>query len=346
VDRSIVSVADHPAVELDAVGATLTLHAVTDVNLTELIVGKDDNEEGEGRNTEVGKGNSTGSQHKVEEGNVGEESGKSSLEEETEDHVTVDHTLLRDGEVTGLANEQVGPLHNDNGDEVTTLSVSKSLGGVADLDASDGGDSEEGGDVGGVGVPAARGPGGSGAVNVEESPVNLLVLETVPVEGDAAGLVIVARLSGSALGVGVVDNLGAALRGVLPVGVTVVVEVGVVHVRVLGQDTALKSKEERGGGSHTVVVQHVEVGEETGRGLHDTDLEVSEGNQLSVHQVITLGVTGVTFHDIELGVLISEGDSGNHIGTEINTENEHGGKRQRNLEQDEEDERKDLRNVG
>ena len=85
----------------------------------------------------MGESDSTCSQHKVKEGNVTEDSGKDSLEEETEDHVTIDHTLLRDGKVTSLANKQVGPLHNNNGDEVTTLSVTQGLSGVTDLDTGD-----------------------------------------------------------------------------------------------------------------------------------------------------------------------------------------------------------------
>jgi len=62
--------------------------------------------------------------------------------------------------------------------------------------------------------------------------------------------------------------------------------------------------------------------------------------------MVSLGVSWNSVHDIKLWVFISERDSWDHIGTEINTENEDGGKWKWNLEQDEEDERKDLRNVG
>ena len=50
-----------------------------------------------------------------------------------------------------------------------------------------------------------------------------------------------------------------------------------------GDNTVFKSEEESGGRSHTVIVKHVEVSEETSGSLHNTNLEVSEGDQLSVH---------------------------------------------------------------
>lgn len=62
--------------------------------------------------------------------------------------------------------------------------------------------------------------------------------------------------------------------------------------------------------------------------------------------MVTLGVTGVSFHDIKLGVLVCEGNGGNHISSEINAENEHGSERQRHLEGNEEQEGGNLGNVG
>jgi hypothetical protein len=62
--------------------------------------------------------------------------------------------------------------------------------------------------------------------------------------------------------------------------------------------------------------------------------------------VITLGVTGVTFHDIKFGVLISERNGGDHIGTKINTQNKDSRKGKGHLAGNEEQERGNLGNVG
>ena len=62
--------------------------------------------------------------------------------------------------------------------------------------------------------------------------------------------------------------------------------------------------------------------------------------------MITGRDTRVTLHDIELGVLVGEGDSGDHIGTEINAENEDGREGLGDLEHHEEEEGGDLGDVG
>mmetsp|Transcript_47293 Transcript_47293/g.64122 ORF Transcript_47293/g.64122 Transcript_47293/m.64122 type:complete len:436 (+) Transcript_47293:834-2141(+) len=62
--------------------------------------------------------------------------------------------------------------------------------------------------------------------------------------------------------------------------------------------------------------------------------------------MITLGVTGVSLHDIKFGVLVSERDGWYHISSQINAKNKNSGKGKRNLEQDEEEEGSDLGNVG
>lgn len=75
--------------------------------------------------------NHTSSEWSVDEWQVAKESNKGGLEEESEVGSVVDHTLLGDGEVSGLANEEIGPLHADNGDKVSSLGVEESLKGVA-----------------------------------------------------------------------------------------------------------------------------------------------------------------------------------------------------------------------
>ena len=64
----------------------------------------------------------------VHAGSIAEDSSQNSLKEETKVHEHVLHSLLEDGETSGLANDEIGPLHNDNGDkEGRVTSVFKDL---------------------------------------------------------------------------------------------------------------------------------------------------------------------------------------------------------------------------
>lgn len=176
-----------------------------------------------------------------------------------------------------------------------------------------------------VGTPAARSPFFGLALGEEETDID-------------------SRLSGG-------DHIEVAIiirrHTVERSGITVThVRIsGVIEVRVLGEVTLLSGEAEENGGLEAIVVHDVEVREETSSGLSDTNLEVSEGDQLGVYKMITLRVTWVAFHDIELGVLIGEGDGGDHIGTEINAKNEDSREGLRDLEHHEEEEGGDLRDV-
>jgi len=74
----------------------------------------------------------SGTEGNVKEWNVKEDSNESGLREESEVTETVGHTLLSEGEVSGLANHQISPLHTNDRNEVTGLSEFKSFSGVAD----------------------------------------------------------------------------------------------------------------------------------------------------------------------------------------------------------------------
>ena len=91
----------------------------------------------------MGKGDLTSSKATVErepwEGEVTEEKAKKGLGEEGLVCVHVDHTLLRDGQGSGLANEEIGPLYNNDGYQVTALSVIESFDGVTYLVLGDSG---------------------------------------------------------------------------------------------------------------------------------------------------------------------------------------------------------------
>jgi len=68
----------------------------------------------------------------VHEWDIQENGNESGLGEESEVTEGVVHTLLRQGEVSGLADHEISPLDANDGYEVTRLSVLKSLSGVAD----------------------------------------------------------------------------------------------------------------------------------------------------------------------------------------------------------------------
>lgn len=57
----------------------------------------------------------------VKSGAVAHEPGKGGFEDKTEVEGPVGHSLLDDGVTTGLGDDQISPLYNDNGDEVSSL---------------------------------------------------------------------------------------------------------------------------------------------------------------------------------------------------------------------------------
>jgi len=315
---SVVGVPDNPAFVLHA-ASLRGFHTVTQEDLAEFVVGHDDGKEGEGRHGEMRERDLSRSEHNVEERNVAEEGNKDGLEKEAEVGVVVDHSLLRDGEVSGLADNEIRPLHAHNRDQVTGLGVSKGLGGVADLSLGDVGVSVEGKSFVLV-LPSAAGPGVGFSLTVEETEIDLVVLGTIPVKSSSEVFVS-------------------------EVGVTLVGLGRVVHIGGVGEVTFDKRELEAGNGAETIIVQDVEVGEETGGGLDHTDLEVGEGDEFGVHKMISLGVTGVTFHDIKLGVLVGEGDGGDHVSSKVNAEDKDSREGEGNLEEHEEQEGGDLGDV-
>mmetsp|Transcript_17079 Transcript_17079/g.20564 ORF Transcript_17079/g.20564 Transcript_17079/m.20564 type:complete len:220 (-) Transcript_17079:3109-3768(-) len=74
----------------------------------------------------------TGTEDLVEWGNVQEHASKSSLEAKTEVHEAVLHTLFKERQLTGLGDQQVSPLHNNDGNEVGCLGICQ--GGLLEAD--------------------------------------------------------------------------------------------------------------------------------------------------------------------------------------------------------------------
>lgn len=131
--RSIVGVSDNPAVIGGAATARFG-HSSAQEDLAEFIVGHDDGEEGETGDSEVRECDLSCSKGFVEScGSVAQNSDEDGLEDETSVGVEVDHSLLRDGKSTGLADHKIRPLYAHNRNEISTLGVSQSFGAIADL---------------------------------------------------------------------------------------------------------------------------------------------------------------------------------------------------------------------
>jgi hypothetical protein len=75
---------------------------------------------------------------------------------------------------------------------------------------------------------------------------------------------------------------------VLVVSVSVVNRRGVVDIVWVGDISLFSGQFEESLGTDTIVMQYVEVGEETCRGLDNTDLEISEHDELGIHEMVTL----------------------------------------------------------
>jgi len=99
---------------------------VTEKVLTSLVVGKDDSHEGHCRDP-VKEVDGTSAEGSVERGDVAEKGAKSSFPHETKVEPTVAHTLSVQRKLTSLAAHEIGPLHDDDGNEEGALSVGEGL---------------------------------------------------------------------------------------------------------------------------------------------------------------------------------------------------------------------------
>ena len=109
---SVVGVLDDPALELQS--TLISDHTGSEPELSQLVVEEDGDVEGEGWHGEVSEWNLSGSEGDVQEWNVQEDGDEGSLEEDSEVTHGVDHELLGEGKVSGLANHKVSPLDAHN----------------------------------------------------------------------------------------------------------------------------------------------------------------------------------------------------------------------------------------
>jgi len=121
---------DNPSLKLEL--SSLSDHTISKPDLSHLVVEEDGNIVGETWDSEVDEWNLSSSQSGVEEWHVKEDGNEGSLEEKSEVAERVDHSLLREGQVSGLADHQVSPLHANDGHEVAGLSELEGLSRVAD----------------------------------------------------------------------------------------------------------------------------------------------------------------------------------------------------------------------
>ena len=115
-NRSVVGIPNNPTIPLDFTRRFRVHHTSTQVDLSALVIEHDDGEAREGWDGEVWEWDAAGSKKEIAVIEVAEECDKGSLKEESEVGVVVQHSLLRDGQVTGLANHEIRPLYAHNGD--------------------------------------------------------------------------------------------------------------------------------------------------------------------------------------------------------------------------------------
>lgn len=125
----------------------------------------------------------SGSEGNIEEWNVEEDGDESGLEEKSEVSEVVDHTLLGEGKVSGLADHEISPLYAHDGYEISGLSEFKSLSGVANwMPSSDVGSGVELWVIHGI-IVSAGGPGFRFSPDgIEESNINKTVLILIPTD--------------------------------------------------------------------------------------------------------------------------------------------------------------------
>jgi len=306
-------------------------HAESEEDFSGLVIEDDDHEEGKRGEGEMREGNHTRAKSNVDPLEVAEEGDEGGLGEESAVHVDVDHALLGDGQVSGLADEEVGPLDAHDGDEVTALGIVQGLNSVADLIVADVRVLIEV-RIAVVRCPSALAPVSRGPFVEEESHVNGTHLWSEHIKGFRFAITAYIGL------ILFTANFNSS--------VTLVRHRWVINVLIQGSPRLLLGETEECGRGKSIVIHDIEVCEEAGGGLDDTNLQVGKRDELGVDKMVSLGVTWEAIHDVELNVLVGEGDGWVHISSQVNAKNENGGEGLWDLEQHEEDEGGDLGDVG
>eukprot|EP00976_Prorocentrum_cordatum_P096718 1190680-Prorocentrum_minimum.AAC.6 len=102
--------------------------------LAGLVVGEDEDGPGDAR-APMEDVQGLGAEHQVEDGHVDEDASQDRLEHQAEVHEPVRQALVKEGQLARLGDEQIRPLHHDDGDEVGGLRVREGVflvGGVGE----------------------------------------------------------------------------------------------------------------------------------------------------------------------------------------------------------------------
>ena len=82
--------------------------------------------------------------------------------------------------------------------------------------------------------------------------------------------------------------------------------INLINITISWQDRLCSGHLPNSNRSNTVVIEDKEIGEHTGSALNNTDLEITERNELSVYEMVSFRVPRLPFHDIEFWVLIGK----------------------------------------
>merc|ERR1719431_2002757 len=80
--------------------------------------------------------------------------------------------------------------------------------------------------------------------------------------------------------------------------------------------------------------------------LDHTNLTVGHGDQTFVYKFVSEWISWLPLHDVGLGLLVSHGDGGHHVSSQVNTEDCDGSKGQGDISKNEKKEGRDLGNIG
>jgi len=189
---------------------------------------------------------------------VGKEGSKESLENETEIHEVILHSLLEYRVLPGLANDQISPLHHHDGHEESCVAS-------------------------------------------------------------------------------VLKNLAVSISPLLSIGILEIINSSAVPSSAETEQLAWPE---------SVLAEDDKVNEETSRCLDHTNLTVGHGDQTFVYKFVSEWISGLPLHDVGLSLLVSHGDGGHHVSSQVNTEDCDGSKRQGDISKNEKKEGRDLGNIG
>lgn len=128
----------------------------------------------------MGRGNSTGAKTDLEGLDVADEEDEANLTKYSIVGDCVSEALLRKGERSGLANNQIDDLEANDRDQEGTLAILVSFNGIAYLLIGNLRVSPEMGYTVIVGIPSALGPIFLASEAVEQSEIKLRISVTVP----------------------------------------------------------------------------------------------------------------------------------------------------------------------